>query len=146
MFRHMLLSMYVPVHALECKHECVFMCRNTHTGACVSASLCMCIRYVRVLTLSVVCLQEIANHMEKDTETYEVVQEAIDTMQRVAWHINDMKRKHEHAVRLQVRRHNYTMRKKQNKSSSTLLNPSHVECVISSEMCSPHFPRFSLFL
>lgn len=48
------------------------------------------------------CVQEIANHMEKDTETYEVVQEAIDTMQRVAWHINDMKRKHEHAVRLQV--------------------------------------------
>lgn len=49
-------------------------------------------------------VQEIANHMEKDTETYEVVQEAIDTMQRVARHINDMKRKHEHAVRLQVRR------------------------------------------
>uniref|UniRef100_A0A3B5LCB4 DH domain-containing protein n=1 Tax=Xiphophorus couchianus TaxID=32473 RepID=A0A3B5LCB4_9TELE len=48
-------------------------------------------------------LHEIANHMEKDTETYEVVQEAIDTMQRVAWHINDMKRKHEHAVRLQVK-------------------------------------------
>ncbi|XP_044024823.1 pleckstrin homology domain-containing family G member 1 isoform X2 [Siniperca chuatsi] len=46
-------------------------------------------------------LHEIANHMEKDTETYEVVHEAIDTMQRVAWHINDMKRKHEHAVRLQ---------------------------------------------
>ncbi|XP_053736647.1 pleckstrin homology domain-containing family G member 1 isoform X1 [Synchiropus splendidus] len=46
-------------------------------------------------------LHEIANHMEKDTETFEVVQEAIDTMQRVAWHINDMKRKHEHAVRLQ---------------------------------------------
>lgn len=40
--------------------------------------------------------------MEKDTEIYEVVQEAIETMQRVAWHINDMKRKHEHAVRLQV--------------------------------------------
>lgn len=49
-------------------------------------------------------MQEIANHMEKDTETYEVVQEAIDTMQRVAWHINDMKRKHEHAVRLQVQK------------------------------------------
>ncbi|KAM4633678.1 pleckstrin homology domain-containing family G member 1 isoform 2-T2 [Polymixia lowei] len=46
-------------------------------------------------------LHEIANHMEKDTETYEIVQEAIDTMQRVAWHINDMKRKHEHSVRLQ---------------------------------------------
>ncbi|CDQ91257.1 unnamed protein product, partial [Oncorhynchus mykiss] len=46
-------------------------------------------------------LHEIANHLEKDTEMYEVVQEAIDTMQRVAWHINDMKRKHEHAVRLQ---------------------------------------------
>uniref|UniRef100_A0AAY5K0N9 DH domain-containing protein n=1 Tax=Esox lucius TaxID=8010 RepID=A0AAY5K0N9_ESOLU len=47
-------------------------------------------------------LHEIANHLEKDTETYDVVQEAIDTMQRVAWHINDMKRKHEHAIRLQV--------------------------------------------
>lgn len=40
--------------------------------------------------------------MEKDSEMYDVIQEAIDTMQRVAWHINDMKRKHEHAVRLQV--------------------------------------------
>ncbi|KAL2082075.1 hypothetical protein ACEWY4_021893 [Coilia grayii] len=46
-------------------------------------------------------LHEIANHLPKDTELYEVVLEAIDTMQRVAWHINDMKRKHEHAVRLQ---------------------------------------------
>lgn len=40
--------------------------------------------------------------MDKDSEMYDVIQEAIDTMQRVAWHINDMKRKHEHAVRLQV--------------------------------------------
>lgn len=32
-----------------------------------------------------------------------MVLDAIDTMQRVAWHINDMKRKHEHAIRLQVR-------------------------------------------
>lgn len=31
-----------------------------------------------------------------------MVLDAIDTMQRVAWHINDMKRKHEHAIRLQV--------------------------------------------
>lgn len=30
-----------------------------------------------------------------------MVLDAIDTMQRVAWHINDMKRKHEHAIRLQ---------------------------------------------
>ncbi|KAI1897674.1 hypothetical protein AGOR_G00085700 [Albula goreensis] len=46
-------------------------------------------------------LHEIANHLEQGTETYDVVLEAIDTMQRVAWQINDMKRKHEHAVRLQ---------------------------------------------
>eukprot|EP00062_Callorhinchus_milii_P009697 gi/632953780/ref/XP_007892610.1/ PREDICTED: pleckstrin homology domain-containing family G member 1 isoform X2 [Callorhinchus milii] len=46
-------------------------------------------------------LHEIVNHLDKDTECYDVVQDAIDTMQRVAWHINDMKRKHEHAVRLQ---------------------------------------------
>lgn len=56
-------------------------------------------------------LQEIATHLEKDSEMYDVIQEAIDTMQRVAWHINDMKRKHEHAVRLQVcvpYKHSYT--------------------------------------
>uniref|UniRef100_A0A8C1JVB6 DH domain-containing protein n=1 Tax=Cyprinus carpio TaxID=7962 RepID=A0A8C1JVB6_CYPCA len=46
-------------------------------------------------------LHEIATHLEKDSEMYDVIQEAIDTMQRVPWHINDMKRKHEHAVRLQ---------------------------------------------
>ncbi|XP_062871488.1 pleckstrin homology domain-containing family G member 1 [Trichomycterus rosablanca] len=48
-------------------------------------------------------LQEIATHLEKqkDLERHAVVQEAIDSMQRVAWHINDMKRKHENTVRLQ---------------------------------------------
>ncbi|NWQ77844.1 PKHG1 protein, partial [Columbina picui] len=46
-------------------------------------------------------LHEIENHLDKDTEGYDVVLDAIDTMQRVAWHINDMKRKHEHDIRLQ---------------------------------------------
>ncbi|XP_077477487.1 pleckstrin homology domain-containing family G member 3-like isoform X2 [Stigmatopora argus] len=46
-------------------------------------------------------LQEIAKHFGPDEDGYEVVQEAIDTMTGVAWYINDMKRKHEHAVRVQ---------------------------------------------
>ncbi|KAF7241801.1 Pleckstrin-likey domain-containing family G member 3 [Varanus komodoensis] len=46
-------------------------------------------------------LQEIAKHFDIEEEGYEVVEEAIDTMTCVAWYINDMKRKHEHAVRLQ---------------------------------------------
>ncbi|KAM6968625.1 pleckstrin homology domain-containing family G member 3-like [Tautogolabrus adspersus] len=46
-------------------------------------------------------LQEIVKHFNPDEEGYEVVQEAIDTMTGVAWYINDMKRKHEHAVRVQ---------------------------------------------
>ncbi|KAK2826209.1 hypothetical protein Q5P01_020423 [Channa striata] len=46
-------------------------------------------------------LQEIAKHFDPDEDGYEVVQEAIDTMTGVAWYINDMKRKHEHAVRVQ---------------------------------------------
>ncbi|NXT00117.1 PKHG3 protein, partial [Jacana jacana] len=47
-------------------------------------------------------LQEIAKHFEhKSGEDYEVVLEAIDTMTCVAWYINDMKRKHEHAIRQQ---------------------------------------------
>uniref|UniRef100_A0A3Q1EZY4 Pleckstrin homology and RhoGEF domain containing G3 n=1 Tax=Acanthochromis polyacanthus TaxID=80966 RepID=A0A3Q1EZY4_9TELE len=48
-------------------------------------------------------LQEIAKHFDPDEDGYEVIQEAIDTMTGVAWYINDMKRKHEHAVRVQVR-------------------------------------------
>ncbi|XP_061559623.1 pleckstrin homology domain-containing family G member 3-like isoform X2 [Phycodurus eques] len=46
-------------------------------------------------------LQEIAKHFDPKEEGYEVVEEAIVTMTSVAWYINDMKRKHEHAVRLQ---------------------------------------------
>ncbi|KAK7904996.1 hypothetical protein WMY93_017603 [Mugilogobius chulae] len=44
---------------------------------------------------------EIAKHFDPDEEGCEVVQEAIETMTGVAWYINDMKRKHEHAVRVQ---------------------------------------------
>ncbi|KFP70196.1 Pleckstrin homology domain-containing family G member 3, partial [Acanthisitta chloris] len=48
-------------------------------------------------------LQEIARHFEhKAGDDYELVLEAIDTMTCVAWYINDMKRKHEHAIRQQV--------------------------------------------
>ncbi|MCJ8737034.1 hypothetical protein PDJAM_G00019240 [Pangasius djambal] len=46
-------------------------------------------------------LQEIAKHFDPEEEGYDVVEEAIVTMTGVAWYINDMKRKHEHAVRLQ---------------------------------------------
>lgn len=55
------------------------------------------------LTANCVVLQEIAKHFDPQVaEGYEVVEEAIYTMTGVAWYINDMKRKHEHAVRLQV--------------------------------------------
>ncbi|XP_023203457.1 pleckstrin homology domain-containing family G member 3 isoform X4 [Xiphophorus maculatus] len=46
-------------------------------------------------------LQEIAKHFGPQKEGYDVVEEALYTMTWVAWYINDMKRKHEHAVRLQ---------------------------------------------
>eukprot|EP00066_Takifugu_rubripes_P027644 XP_011616910.1 PREDICTED: pleckstrin homology domain-containing family G member 3 [Takifugu rubripes] len=46
-------------------------------------------------------LQEIAKHFDPEEQGYEVVEEAIYTMTSVAWYINDMKRKHEHAIRLQ---------------------------------------------
>ncbi|KAM7375673.1 hypothetical protein PAMP_005462 [Pampus punctatissimus] len=46
-------------------------------------------------------LQEIAKHFDPYEEGYDMVQEAIETMTGVAWYINDMKRKHEHAVRVQ---------------------------------------------
>ncbi|XP_063296274.1 pleckstrin homology domain-containing family G member 3 [Pelobates fuscus] len=46
-------------------------------------------------------LQEISKHYDANAEGNEAIQEAIETMTGVAWYINDMKRKHEHAVRLQ---------------------------------------------
>lgn len=47
-------------------------------------------------------VQEIAKHFDEEEDGFEVVEDAIDTMTCVAWYINDMKRRHEHAVRLQV--------------------------------------------
>lgn len=47
-------------------------------------------------------VQEIAKHFDEEEDGFEVVVDAIDTMTCVAWYINDMKRRHEHAVRLQV--------------------------------------------
>lgn len=47
-------------------------------------------------------MQEIAKHFDPEEQGYKVVEEAIYTMTGVAWYINDMKRKHEHAIRLQV--------------------------------------------
>lgn len=49
-------------------------------------------------------IQEIAKHFDEEEDGFEVVEDAIDTMTCVAWYINDMKRRHEHAVRLQVLR------------------------------------------
>ncbi|XP_077467717.1 uncharacterized protein plekhg2 [Stigmatopora argus] len=46
-------------------------------------------------------LQELSKHLDKSDPGYEVVEDAIITMTAVAWYINDMKRKQEHAVRLQ---------------------------------------------
>ncbi|TNN23359.1 Pleckstrin y domain-containing family G member 3 [Liparis tanakae] len=47
-------------------------------------------------------LQELSKHFDKSDPEYEVIEDAIITMTAVAWYINDMKRKQEHAVRLQV--------------------------------------------
>ncbi|XP_028818475.1 uncharacterized protein plekhg2 isoform X2 [Denticeps clupeoides] len=46
-------------------------------------------------------LQELSKHFDKSDPGYAVVEDAIITMTAVAWYINDMKRKQEHAVRLQ---------------------------------------------
>ncbi|XP_039678722.1 uncharacterized protein plekhg2 isoform X3 [Perca fluviatilis] len=46
-------------------------------------------------------LQELSKHFDKSAPGYEVIEDAIITMTAVAWYINDMKRKQEHAVRLQ---------------------------------------------
>uniref|UniRef100_A0A8C4RBV4 Pleckstrin homology domain containing, family G (with RhoGef domain) member 2 n=1 Tax=Erpetoichthys calabaricus TaxID=27687 RepID=A0A8C4RBV4_ERPCA len=46
-------------------------------------------------------LQELAKQFDKSSPGYEIVEEAVISMTAVAWYINDMKRKQEHAIRLQ---------------------------------------------
>lgn len=55
-----------------------------------------------LLCAGLVSFQELSKHFDKSEPGYEVVEDAIVTMTAVAWYINDMKRKQEHAVRLQV--------------------------------------------
>lgn len=55
-----------------------------------------------LLSPRLVSFQELSKHFDKSEPGYEVVEDAIVTMTAVAWYINDMKRKQEHAVRLQV--------------------------------------------
>lgn len=40
-------------------------------------------------------------HYERDADGYDVIVEAAAIMTNIAHHINDMKRRHEHAVRVQ---------------------------------------------
>lgn len=46
-------------------------------------------------------LQNIVKNSEKETEGYADIKNALSVMTGIAYHINDMKRKHEHAVRVQ---------------------------------------------
>ena len=46
-------------------------------------------------------LQNILNNMDGCHEGYGIVVAALSSMTRMAQHINEMKRKHEHAVRIQ---------------------------------------------
>lgn len=41
------------------------------------------------------------NNFDKDQDGYDTLSEALESMTSVAQHINEMKRKHEHAVRIQ---------------------------------------------
>lgn len=41
-------------------------------------------------------------HCDKNEEGYNTIEKALQTMTRVARHINEMKRKHEDAVHIQV--------------------------------------------
>ena len=53
------------------------------------------------LTQYIFLLQNILNNYDKARSGYEAVSAALGSMTRMAQHINEMKRKHEHAVRIQ---------------------------------------------
>lgn len=46
-------------------------------------------------------LQNLVKHSDKEQEGYSDIKNALSVMTGIAYHINDMKRKHEHAVRVQ---------------------------------------------
>ncbi|KAI4875152.1 hypothetical protein NFI96_013020 [Prochilodus magdalenae] len=75
--------------------------RSLPLGAYLLKPVQRILKYHLLLQAMFLLLQEIAKHFDPEEDGYDVVEEAIDTMTGVAWYINDMKRKHEHAVRLQ---------------------------------------------
>lgn len=59
-----------------------------------------CSNLLKVLTL-VFMFQNILKFFDKDKTGYETLNKAFKHMTEMAHHINEMKRKHEHAVRIQ---------------------------------------------
>lgn len=72
--------------------------------SCCSASRLTLIFFSSILSAPLGDWQELGKHWAEgpDTGGREMVEEAIVSMTAVAWYINDMKRKQEHAARLQV--------------------------------------------
>lgn len=73
--------------------------------SCCSASrLTLIFFFSSILSAPLGDWQELGKHWAEgpDTGGREMVEEAIVSMTAVAWYINDMKRKQEHAARLQV--------------------------------------------
>lgn len=55
----------------------------------------------RLITLCWVLLQNIVKQSTAESQGYSDIVNALSTMTAIAHHINEMKRKHEHAVRVQ---------------------------------------------
>uniref|UniRef100_S4RDD7 Uncharacterized protein n=1 Tax=Petromyzon marinus TaxID=7757 RepID=S4RDD7_PETMA len=95
-------------NAIDVLNECARSVAMTRFFGEVQASLkhslplgCYLLKPVQRILKYHLLLREIANHYEGLAEGMEVIEEATATMTSVAWHINDIKRKHEHAARVQ---------------------------------------------
>ncbi|XP_035535561.1 uncharacterized protein plekhg2 [Morone saxatilis] len=97
-----------PVHSVAVLRECMknkslvcfFQERQTTLNHSLPLETYLLKPVQRILKYHLL-LQELSKHFDKNDPGYEVVEDAIITMTAVAWYINDMKRKQEHAVRLQ---------------------------------------------
>ena len=56
---------------------------------------------LKVKKLFRIFLQNIVSNFDKEQSGYGIISQALDSMTNMAQHINEMKRKHEHAVRIQ---------------------------------------------
>lgn len=94
--------LFMPEKRLENRfetHPWVVLPLKRKLSVCLHAS--HRVNWHEIVRKDCIPLQNIVNNFDKEQTGYHIISEALESMTSVTQHINEMKRKHEHAVRIQ---------------------------------------------